>query len=54
MKATHTQEKPTMDKLTDMMRQLMRDRFFGDVNITFQNGKPHTIKVHRTYKLDEL
>lgn len=54
MKATQTQEKPTIDKLMDMMRQLARDRFFGEVGITFQNGKPHTIKVHKTYKVEDL
>lgn len=54
MKATQNQERPTIDKILEMLRQLMRERFFGEVGITFQNGKPHTIKVHRTYKVDDL
>lgn len=54
MKATQSQEVPTIEKLTEKLRQLMRERFFGEVGITFQNGKPHTIKVHRTYKVEDL
>lgn len=47
-------DKPTLEKMTELLRQLMRDQFFGEVGITFQNGRPHTIKVHRTYKVDQL
>ena len=41
-------------KIEDLLEQLTKDDFYGEVTITFQNGKPHTIKVHRTYKLDQL
>lgn len=54
MNAGNTKDTPTIEKLTELMRQLMREHFFGEVGITFQNGKPHTIKVHRTYKVDDL
>jgi len=47
-------ERPTIDKLNELLKQLMKDRFFGEVAITFQNGRPHTVKVHRTYKVDQL
>lgn len=47
-------EKPTIEKLNELLKQLMKDRFFGEVGITFQNGRPHTVKVHRTYKVDQL
>lgn len=47
-------EQPTVDKVSELLRQLMTDHFFGEVAITFQNGRPHTVKVHRTYKVDQL
>jgi len=47
-------ERPTIEKLNELLRQLMKDHFFGEVAITFQNGRPHTVKVHRTYKVDQL
>jgi len=43
-----------LEKLLEMLRHLMKDQFFGEVSITFQNGKPHTIKLYRTYKVEEL
>jgi len=53
---THGQakDKPTIEKVNELLKQLMKDRFFGEVGITFQNGRPHTIKVHRTYKVEQL
>ena len=53
---TNGQEKdrPTIEKVSELLRQLMKDHFFGEVAITFQNGRPHTVKVHRTYKVDQL
>ena len=53
---TNGQEKdrPTTEKVSELLRQLMKDHFFGEVAITFQNGRPHTVKVNRTYKVDQL
>jgi len=47
-------DRPTIEKVSELLRQLMKDQFFGEVAITFQNGRPHTVKVHRTYKVDQL
>ena len=47
-------EQPNIEKLTELLRKLVKDQFFGEVGITFQNGRPHTIKVHRTYKVEQL
>ena len=47
-------DRPTIEKVSELLRQLMKDHFFGEVAITFQNGRPHTVKVHRTYKVDQL
>ena len=42
------------DKIAELLRKLVKDRFFGEVAITFQSGRPHTIKVNRTYKVEQL
>jgi len=47
-------EQANIEKLTELLRKLVKDQFFGEVGITFQNGRPHTIKVHRTYKVEQL
>lgn len=44
----------SIDKVSHMVHQLMQEQFFGELSISFQNGRPHTIKVHRTLKLDDL
>ena len=52
--STKPREPVTLDKLIELLHKLIEDEFFGEVAITFQNGRPHTIKVHRTYKVNEL
>ncbi len=47
-------ETAALQKITACFRELMADRFFGEVAVSFQNGKPHTVKVHRTYKIEQL
>lgn len=41
-------------KLTAMFDELISGAFFGEVTVTFQNGHPHQVRVHRSYRLDEL
>lgn len=47
-------EPATLEKVVEMLRKLTEENFFGEVGITFQNGRPHTIKVYKTYKANQL
>ena len=47
-------ELAAFEKLIARLRELANDKFFGEIVVSFQNGKPHTIKVNRVYKIDQL
>jgi sulfatase maturation enzyme AslB (radical SAM superfamily) len=45
---------PVRSKLEHLIERLARESFYGEVNITFQNGKPLLVKVNQTYKMNDL
>jgi hypothetical protein len=45
---------PSIDKIANLVHQLMQENLFGELHISFRKGQPHTIKVHRSIKLDDL
>jgi hypothetical protein len=45
---------PAGSKLEHVLEKLRNESFYGEVNITFQNGKPLLVKINQTYKMNEL
>jgi hypothetical protein len=45
---------PGVFKLEHLLEKLRSESFYGEVNITFQNGKPLLVKINQTYKMNEL
>ncbi len=45
---------PAEAKLEHVLEKLKSESFYGEVNITFQNGKPLLVKINQTYKMNEL
>ena len=47
-------EIPEVSKLEHLIPKLRNESFYGEVNITFQNGKPLLVKINQTYKMNDL
>jgi hypothetical protein len=45
---------PGAPKLEHIIQKLRSESFYGEVNVTFQNGKPVLVKINQTYKMNEL
>jgi hypothetical protein len=45
---------PGVTRLEHLIQKLTNESFYGEVNITFQNGKPMTVKVNQTYRMNDL
>ncbi|HWN68525.1 MAG TPA: hypothetical protein VNM90_12885 [Haliangium sp.] len=47
-------EIPGVSKLEHLLEKLTSESFFGEVNITFQNGKPMLVKINQSYRVKDL
>jgi hypothetical protein len=45
---------PGAPKLEHIMQKLTNESFYGEVHIIFKNGKPMTVKVNQTYRMNDL
>jgi hypothetical protein len=45
---------PAGSKLEHLLQKLTSESFYGEVNITFQNGKPMQVKINQTYRMNDL
>jgi hypothetical protein len=45
---------PGVFKLEHLLEKLTSESFYGEVNITFQNGKPMQVKINQTYRMNDL
>lgn len=54
MNTTQIPKFPGAPKLEHIIQKLRSESFFGEVHVTFQNGKPVLVKINQTYKMNEL
>ena len=47
-------EIPEISKLEHLIQKLRSESFFGEVSITFQNGKPMLVKINQSYRVKDL
>jgi hypothetical protein len=45
---------PGGSKLEHLMQKLTSESFYGEVHVIFKNGRPMTVKVNQTYRMDDL
>ena len=45
---------PAGAKLDHLLEKLTSESFYGEVSITFQNGKPMQVKINQTYRMNDL
>jgi hypothetical protein len=45
---------PGAPKLEHLMQKLTSESFYGEVHIIFKNGRPMTVNVKQTYRMNDL